>query len=222
MQSPEELIGYTFKNKNLLKQALTHSSCTADIHKNYERLEFFGDKILGFCIAQMLFEKFIDEPEGNLSMRYTSLVCKEAVSDVVRKLGVDKYVIIANEEIRDSDNVLCDIGEAIIGAICIDSSVESAMKFIQDNWNDMLEKYKKAPKDSKSMLQEVAHDLKFPTPVYSVVEKSGSEHLPVFTIKVTLGDKKQALGKGQNKKNAEQDAATQMLEMLGVHNEFRQ
>jgi len=220
MKNPEELLEYGFKNKKLLQQALTHSSYTSDIHKNYERLEFLGDRILGVAVAKMLCEKFPNEPEGSLSQRHTSLVCKEAVSEVVRNLGINHHVIIANEEIRDSANILCDVGEALIAAICIDSNIENAMNFVEKNWEPLLEKYKTPPKDSKTMLQEIAWEKKLGSPEYAIIEKSGSEHLPVFTISVTLQNGQSAIGKGLNKKAAEQEAATKMLKDLGYRNEL--
>ena len=93
MQELEEKIGYTFKTPKLLQQALTHSSFTPDIHKNYERLEFLGDRILGVTVADMLCRAFANEPEGSLSQRFVCLVCKETVAEIVRGLGADKYII---------------------------------------------------------------------------------------------------------------------------------
>ena len=215
MTTPENLINYVFKDKKLLDQAMTHSSCTTDIHKNYERLEFLGDRILGVGVAKMLYEKFPDEPEGSLSQRHVALVCKEAVSEVVKNLGLDKYIIIANEDAKDSVNVLCDVGEAIIAAICVDSNIENAIKFVQDNWEGLLEKYKNPPKDAKTTLQEVSWKKKLGNPTYEIIAKTGSEHLPVFTVEVKLAKEHKAQGKGTNKKLAEQAAAKEMLAKLG-------
>ena len=215
MQNPEELINYVFKNKKLLNQALTHSSSTTDIHKNYERLEFLGDRILGVGVAKMLYERFPDEPEGSLSQRHMALVCKEAVSEVVKNLGLDEYIIIANEDAKDSINVLCDVGEAVIAAICIDSNIDNAIEFVHKNWECLLEKYKTPPKDAKTKLQEVSWKMKLGNPTYEIVAKSGSEHLPIFTVEVSLGKEHKALGNGTNKKLAEQEAARAMLLMLG-------
>jgi len=218
MQNLENFLGYEFKNKNLLKQALTHSSVSSDIHKNYERLEFLGDRILGFTVAYMLYEHFPDEQEGDLAPRHTSLVCKEAVSEVAKMLHIDEYVMITNETIRENDNVLCDVGEAVIGAICIDSDVNKAIDFVRRNWEPLLEKYVTPPKDAKTMLQEVAHTLKFGSPEYVVLEKTGAEHLPMFKIAVQFSNGKQTIGEGHSKKLAEQQAAAKMLEQLGYQN----
>ena len=215
MENPEDLIGYVFNDKELLTQALTHSSCTSDIHKNYERLEFLGDRILGVGVAKLLYEKFPDEREGNLSQRHMSLVCKEAVSDVVKKLGLDQHIIIANDDARYSINVMCDVGEAIIGAICMDSNVDNAVQFVNKNWESLIEKYKTAPKDSKSKLQEIAWKMKLGIPNYNIIAKTGEDHLPVFTVEVHLDQDLVASGKGTNKKLAEQAAAKEMLEKLG-------
>lgn len=218
MQNLENFLGYSFANKNLLKQALTHSSVSSDIHKNYERLEFLGDRILGFTVAEMLYKHFPNEPEGDLAPRHTSLVCKDAVSEVAKLLHIDEYVMIANEDIRENDNVLCDVGEAVIGAICIDSNVNNAIDFVRKNWEPLLEKYVTPPKDAKTMLQEIAHTLKLGAPEYVVLEKSGAEHLPLFKIAVNLAGGRQTIGEGHSKKLAEQQAAAKMLKQLGCGN----
>ena len=105
----EKILNYKYKNPALLKQALTHSSFASDVEKNYERLEFLGDRVLGLSIASLLYNIFPHEPEGSLSQRHTGLVCKETVAMVAKTLQLDKYMIVANEEIRDNENVLCDV-----------------------------------------------------------------------------------------------------------------
>ena len=218
MENIEKSIDYTFNNKKLLKQALTHSSVTSNTGENYERLEFLGDRILGVGVAQMLYEKFPNEPEGSLSQRHVCLVCKEAVAEVVRKLGIDGHIISADKEAKASENVLCDVGEAVIGAICIDSSVDNAIAFVRRNWEPILESYKRPPKDAKTLLQEVAFTLKLGNPEYVILEKSGAEHQPVFKIAVKFSNGQSATGTGHNKKLAEQEAAAKMLKTLGYEN----
>lgn len=220
MQELEEKLGYTFQHKELLKRALTHSSFTSDIHCNYERLEFLGDRILGVTIAEMLTETFLDEPEGSLAQRFVRLVCKEAVAEVMCKLGVGPFIISgANQDVRSSVGVLCDVGEAIIAAIYEDSGcMETAQKFVRCHWKELIDKRSHPHKDFKTYLQEKSAQLKLPMPVYQQVSKTGPAHAPEFVVCVSLGKDYCAKGVGANKKQAEQAAAAKMLAELGVEN----
>ena len=210
----ENNIGYCFKNKKLLKQALTHSSITTHIGNNYERLEFLGDRILGVAVASSLYNEFPFEPEGSLSPRHTRLVCKETVSQMARLLHLDQYMYIATEDIRNNENVLCDVCEAVIGAMCIDSDLQTAVTFVQKHWQPLLHKDMTPPKDAKTHLQELAHAKGFATPVYEEISRSGSEHEPIFTMCVKIGNLHPQTGQGHNKKLAEQAAATKMIALL--------
>ncbi len=219
MEKIEQKIGYNFKNKVLLQQALTHTSVTSNIHRNYERLEFLGDRILGLTIANMLYEMFPDEPEGNLAQRYAILVSKETVSDVVIKLNIPPYIAVQMNEIRESENVLCDIGEALIAAIYLDSkSLSTAQKFIKDNFQSYIDTKSEPHKDYKTTLQEKAYQLGYNTPKYTLIEKKGSEHEPIFLVEADIGKDKKSTGVGKNKKQAEQMAAERMLKILGDNN----
>ena len=210
----ETALGYIFKHKSLLKQALTHSSVTGNTDENYERLEFLGDRVLGLAVAEMLYKEFKKEPEGSLSQRHTALVCKETVAEVSRNLGIDKKVRIATEDIRENDNVLCDVGEAIIGAIFLESGADKAFAYVRHHWEKQLHKAVIPPKDCKTALQEMAHTKGLEMPVYEVIKREGSEHEPIFYIAVRLGVDREEIGTGKNKKLAEQDAAHKMLEKI--------
>lgn len=214
MDKIEKIIGYTFKNQALLRQALVHSSSSSDLNKNYERLEFLGDRVLGLCIAFLLYQEFPHDPEGNLSQRHVALVNKETVADVARSLNVGPYIKLANEEIRDNDNVLCDVCEAIIGAIYLDGGHEEALKFVRQNWCSCLTKTLTPPKDAKTTLQELAHVKGLGVPVYHVLKREGSEHEPVFYIGVALHGVSETIGTGRNKKHAEQEAAKLMIKKI--------
>lgn len=214
----EKILGYEFKDINLLKQALTHSSYSSKISENYERLEFLGDRVLGLAIARLLYKFFPNEPEGSLSQRHTGLVNKDRVSEVALSLNLDKFVIVANEEIRDNENVMCDVCEAVIGAIFIDGGCECAILFVNNHWKELIDRNVAPPKDSKTCLQEVAHEKNLGAPMYRVVSREGSEHEPVFHMEVVLGEGLIESGSGRNKKLAEQEAAAKMLKRLGIHN----
>jgi len=210
----ETVLGYHFKNQQLLKQALTHSSVTSHIGSNYERLEFLGDRILGVGIAGTLYKEFSQEPEGSLSPRYMHLVCKETVSEVAKKLLLDKYMYVATEDIRENENVLCDVCEAVIGAISIDSNIDEALSFIGRHWKTLIHQDITPPKDFKTRLQELAHAKGYKTPIYEVISRTGSEHEPTFTVEVRIDNLPPQSGSGHNKKLAEQAAAAKMIPLM--------
>lgn len=214
LEDLQNILKYHFKNPQLLRQALTHSSHTTDVAQNYERLEFLGDRVLGLSIAALLYKIFPNEPEGNLSQRFVGLVCKETVAQMAQTLHLDRYMIVANEDIRSNENVLCDVCEAVIGAIFIDAGDEEAISFVDTHWKELIDKNVEPPKDSKTKLQEVAHSKGFPLPEYVVLSREGSEHEPIFHIAVKIGKLPPAVGTGRNKKLAQQAAASQMLERL--------
>ncbi len=184
MEDLEKTLGYHFKDKNLLRQALTHSSCSSDVSKNYERLEFLGDRVLGVAMAHLLYNLFPDDPEGNLSPRHTRLVRKETVAAVARELGLNHYIRAENKNLRDNENVLCDVAEAVIGAICIESGFATAIDFVDRHWRHLINQNAAPQIDNKTTLQEMAHRLKY------------------------------GIGCGKNKKAAEQDAAAKLIEEL--------
>ena len=219
MEKLQETLQYKFRNPKLLQQALTHSSVTGNEHRNYERLEFLGDRVLGMTMAHLLYKMFPHDREGELAQRHVKLVRAETVAAVVKKLHIDKYIIAKDKETTQSINVLCDVGEAIIGAVYIDSNIEQAIAFVERNWRDMIDMADSgSEKDYKTRLQEKFHTLKLGFPAYELVSKEGSDHNPMFTIKVALDDKIYAVGQGKNKKLAEQQAAENLLKLMEKEN----
>lgn len=210
----EKILNYKYKNPSLLKQALTHSSFASNVDENYERLEFLGDRVLGLSIASLLYKIFPHEPEGSLSQRHTALVCKETVAMIAKTLQLDQFMIVANDEIRDNENVLCDVCEAVIGSIFIDSGCMEAIQFVNMHWRELIDKNVAPPKDAKTLLQEVAHAKGKGVPVYKLEGREGSEHEPVFYMSVALEGVSPEIGEGRNKKLAEQEAAAKMLKRL--------
>lgn len=207
-------IDYEFNNRELLIQALTHSSVTRNKHKNYERLEFLGDRILGMTIAHLLYNMFPNDDEGKLSRRFTQLVRAETVAEMARRLKLDEYIVAQDKETSTRMNVLCDVCEAIIGAIYIDSDIASAISFVEKHWNGFLAANVPAQKDHKTSLQEYLQKHKQSFPMYEVIEKSGEEHNPLFKVKVSSENGYFALGDGHSKKEAEQNAALELLKIL--------
>lgn len=214
METLQDILKYRFKNKSLLEKAITHGSINPDVDKNYERLEFLGDRVLGVAIASLLYRIFPSEPEGNLSQRFVGLVCKETVAEVAKTLKLDVFMKVATEDLRMNENVLCDVCEAVIGAIYIDAGVDGAIEFVNNHWRELIDKNVAPPKDSKTNLQELSHHLKLGTPQYRLVSRSGSEHKPLFEMEVVLDDGQSAKGSGTSKKLAEFAAAEAMLERL--------
>ena len=183
MDKLEEILEYKFEKRDLLEQALTHGSVTRAL-TNYERLEFLGDRVLGVAVAEMLYMMFPKEPEGSLSQRFVALVCKESVAEVALKLGLDRFVHAERLDVEKNDNVLCDVAEAVIGAMYLDAGSEKAIAFVKKNWEELVHKYSKPPKDAKTALQELTHHNLWSMPVYEEVGREGKEHDPKFFIKV--------------------------------------
>lgn len=219
MKKLQQNLKYTFKNTDWLKQALTHSSLSSDIHKNYERLEFLGDRILGVTIADILCQTFVNEAEGELAQRFVHLVCKETVAEVMRNLNVTDYIEAANPEVCNKDNVLCDVGEAIIAAIYYDSGdLTEAQNFIRTHWKSLIDRKSHPTKDDKTHLQELAAQLSLPLPQYQLISKTGPEHAPSFEVQAIVGNQFRANGIGATKKQAEQNAAAQLIALLENNN----
>lgn len=218
MDKLEQILGYHFKDKSLLKQALTHSSKTGNVAKNYERLEFLGDRVLGVAMAHLLFNMFPKEKEGNLSPRHTRLVRKETVAQVALSLKLNEYINAEPKEICLNENVLCDVAEAVIGAICIDSNFETAINFVDKHWKFLINQSAKPQRDNKSVLQELAHRLKSNTPEYEMLRKEGTEHEPYFFVRVKVEAMGEAIGSGKSKKLAEQDAALRLIKKYEEQN----
>ncbi|MCR5656819.1 MAG: ribonuclease III [Butyrivibrio sp.] len=214
----EKKIGYTFKNKNLLLQALTHSSYANEqkINKrgDYERLEFLGDAVLELVSSHYLYEKYPDKKEGEMTKLRASMVCEPALSYSAQEIQLDKYLILGKGEEatggRHRESIISDVMEAIIGAIYLDSGLEAARthiaKYILDNPEEKQIFY-----DSKSVLQEMVQkdgngDLR-----YEICGEKGPEHDKIFESAVYVGDKKLGEGSGRTKKAAEQKAAYQAI-----------
>lgn len=214
MEELEEILKHRFNNAGLLKTALTHTSVNSHVARNYERLEFLGDRVLGVSVASLLYRIFPSEPEGSLAQRFTALVCRETVAEVARTLDLGRFMIVADEEIRKNESVLCDVCEAVIGAIYIDGGVEAAIDFVNHHWRELIDKKVAPPKDAKTALQEAAHVKGLGVPHYETVERSGPEHAPVFTVRLKMAGTKDVIGQGHNKKLAEFDAAAKMLEQI--------
>jgi ribonuclease-3 len=210
-----EKLGHEPRDVHLFELALTHSSVGAD---NYERLEFLGDRILGMVIAHALFERYPNEPEGNLSKRYNGLVDRDTCAENGREIGVPALVRLGKQAREDgasqSENVVGDVMESLIGALYLDGGMEAARRFILNLWEPDLAMQRRAPQHPKSALQEFAAARQCKVPVYEVVGRSGAHHAPKFTIRVSVPGLGEAIAEGTSKQEAETAAAAALLKQL--------
>tara|TARA_Y100000590_G_scaffold460005_1_gene618366 strand:- start:272 stop:934 length:663 start_codon:yes stop_codon:yes gene_type:complete len=207
-------INLKFKNLNFLKKSITHKSY--DSVNNYEKLEFLGDRILGFVISKKLIELYPNEKEGILDKKLASLVNKNKCLEIAKSLELEKFILIGNKGKKDKveNKILADSVEALIGAIYYDKGFYSSEKFILNLWNNFIKVSDLTIIDSKTKLQE--HSLKkFKSlPIYKLVSSKGPKHKPKFTISVKLKDTKFYEGSGDSKKKAEQNAAKKLLDII--------
>ena len=218
IQSLEKILNYNFNDKNLLELALTHRSFQG---KNNERLEFLGDSILNFIIAELLFKKFNTSPEGDLSRLRSQLVKSSTLSEIGILLNLGDYLILGEGELKSSGwrrpSILADSVEAIIGAVFIDGGIKASHNLIVDWFKDKIDSINPndIEKDSKSLLQELLQAKKIPLPDYNVISIEGEAHCQYFKVSCTIPKLGVTIeGEGSSRKIAEQGAAEEMLKKL--------
>lgn len=211
----EDKLGHRPRDLAPFEAALTHASFGEG---NYERLEFLGDRVLGLAVAHWLIETYPDEPEGNLSQRLNALVTREVCAEIARELELTPRLRLGRQAIDDgvfdSDNVLGDVVEALIGALYLEAGFEAASKFVRAAWADRVDRLAAPPKHPKAALQEWTAAQKRRAPHYEVVEARGPDHARRFTVTVTIKGVGEATGTGLSKQEAETDAARAMLKAL--------
>lgn len=209
-----ESIHYTFKDQTLLKRALTHpSSLRSQTVSHFERLEFLGDRVLGLIVADMVYNRYPLEKEGDLAKRFAALVCREACLEVANAIQISDYLKASMLDTAPHSVILADAVEALIGAIYLDGGLEAAVGFVYAYWPPLLEKDIRPPKDAKTTLQELAQSKSLGSaPFYEVLEHSGPAHTPTFKVKVVVEGLGEAVGTGTSKRQAEQMAAKLLLE----------
>ncbi len=197
----------------LYARALTHGSTGED---DYQRLEFLGDRVLNLTVAEMLYLQYPDDAEGRMAHRLNALVNGGTCADVARMIGLPPLLKLGKQAhddgARDSENVLGDVMEAIIGAIFLDKGFAPARDFVLIHWTPLLNSQEKAPKHPKSALQEWAAASRRGTPFYEVTAKSGPPHSMTFTVTVSLKGLDAVSAEGPSKQAAETKAAEQFLE----------
>ncbi|MDX1949188.1 MAG: ribonuclease III [Rickettsiales bacterium] len=218
----EQKIGYNFRNRSLLAQALTHPSTKKTLHsKDYERLEFLGDSVISLLVSEILYQYFPFEDEGALAKRRASLVCREGLSEIAQNINLGEYLIIsAGEEGsggRHNKANLENCFEALVAAIYVDNGINSARDFIDKFLKPFVFQAKEPPKDPKSKLQEWAQKNGFDLPKYDIVSITGPAHQPDITIELKLNDKS-VIKNSSSRKDAERMAAEEMLKILDIEN----
>ena len=211
-------LGYDFKDSSLLNRAITHRSKTK---KNYERLEFLGDSILGFVIAEVLFEKFPDSDEGRLSQVRSKLVKGATLAKLALELQVDEYIILGDSEKNGThkrEKILEDVVEAIIGAVYLDSDFATVKKVLLGWYSEIFaaEDFDIIKvKDNKSALQEILLQQGYNLPIYDIVSIDGKDHEQIFTVSATCKEYDVAASaEGKSRKKAEQAAAGKMIPII--------
>ena len=216
-QKFEKQLGISFKNLDLLVEALTHRSYLNE-HRDYagnhnERLEFLGDAVLELAATDFLFKKFPTKPEGDLTSYRAALVNTVSLAESAQALGINDYLLLSKGEAKDvgraRDVILADTFEAIIGAIYLDSGYKEANEFIEKNIFQKIDDVlaKRLYQDAKSRFQEIAQEKRGITPRYETISEDGPDHAKLFTVGVFIGTEEIARGEGASKQEAEQFAA---------------
>jgi len=220
----ERTIQYTFQNKSLLVEALTHSSYVNEGTKKKrrcnERLEFLGDAVLSIISAEFLFEKYPNENEGTLTKRRSVLVCTKSLSEFAKSISLSDYLImgkgaaISGDEKRNT--VLENAFEALIAAVYLDGGMEQAKAFVLPFLNRELAKPEVQFKDYKSQFQIIIQQNPDEVFQYKLVDEYGPDHAKRYVVELYVNSNVVGRGEGSSKKNAEQEAARQALELMGI------
>ena len=214
-QDLQKKINVKFKNLDLLIQSLTHKSF--DTKKNYEKMEFLGDRVLGLVIAKKLLETYPDEKEGILDKKFASLVNKNTCLEIAKKINLEKYILTFNpnnKKIKIEDKIISDSCEALIGAIYLEKGLATAEKVILDLWKNNIIDSIITQIDAKTKLQELSLKNFKKLPIYKLISNTGPRHKPSFKVGVKLPNTKYFFGSGKSKKDAEQNAAIECLKNI--------
>jgi len=211
-------IGYTFKRPELLHRAVTHSSMSSPTRDDNQRLEFLGDRVLGLVMAEALFMADTSASEGQLAPRFNALVRKETCADVAREIDLGAVLKLGRSEMlsggRRKEALLADAMEAVIAAVYLDGGFEAAKALVLRLWGKRVTAVDADARDAKTALQEWAQARKLPPPKYVVVERTGPDHAPVFTIEARLENGESQSATANSKRQAEQAAAKLLLESV--------
>ena len=224
MERLEKNIGYVFQEKRLLKEALTHSSYANENRKSgfesNERLEFVGDSILGFIVAEHLYSGELDMPEGQMTRTRAELVCEKSLEIAANDMQLGQVLRLGRgEELsggRSRPSILADAFEAVVAAVYLDGGMKPAVKLVERFILAQMKSGGQAATDYKTALQELVQKESGQTLEYAIVSESGPDHMKYFFVEVRLNGTVKGTGSGRNKKEAEQAAANAALEVLAT------
>jgi ribonuclease III len=231
LKSFQKSLNYSFKNEELLIEALTHKSFSIEENKEQahnERLEFLGDSILNFIVAEKVVNLFPNEQEGVLSKKRASLVNMHKLAEIAKKFELDKYIQFGPGELKQGSHLNARIQgsciESLIGAIYQDSGFENAKKWVLAQYSKedffIEDTHASFAMDYKSRLQELTQKYRLGTPIYELLLTSGPAHKPQFLVSLKLNEQEKSRADGASKKNAEQRAAELYLnELIRTHKE---
>ncbi|MBW3559740.1 MAG: ribonuclease III [Proteobacteria bacterium] len=218
----EARIGYQFTDRDLLERALTHASVGEGARRvrDNERLEFLGDRVLGLLAAEHVTDSYPSVREGQLNTKLVGLVNKGACARVARRIGLGPALRLAPGETktggREKDTILGDACEALLGAVYLDGGMDAARALFAREWAEEFAALDEPRvSDPKSQLQQWALQVKRQLPIYRVVERSGPDHAPAFTVEVRVDHLEPAMADGKSRQEAEKAAALALLQREG-------
>lgn len=222
MQKLEQILNCSFKNRGLLEQAFTHSSCKQKKIdcETYERLEFLGDSVVNFLTTEFLYLKYGNENEGLLSKKKSALVSGAAFANVAKQLDLHLYMATAKDVDKKNPALLANVFEALIGAVYLDAGIEKCKEilseFLFSKERDILQS--EIFQNPKTLLNEKTQELCLGPPVYEMLDEWGEIHKREFKMAVCAGGRQLGQGIGFSKKEAEQNAAKEaLLHLLKTH-----
>lgn len=219
MVNTEKKIGYVFVNKNLLKTALSHSSYANENHtRSNERLEFLGDSVLSIIISECIFNKMKNVNEGDLSKIRAALVCEHSLAEVAKTIHLSELIFLGRGEEKNGgrlrESIVSDAFEAVLGAIYLDSNIQTAREWLLGIMADRIDKAVngKLYSDYKTALQEIVQRDGRSFVSYKTIEESGKEHERCFVVQAYVNGVEKCIARGRSKKEAEQAAARKTIE----------
>tara|TARA_B100000029_G_scaffold464137_1_gene497895 strand:- start:1106 stop:1771 length:666 start_codon:yes stop_codon:yes gene_type:complete len=213
----EKDLKITFKNRTIIRVALTHKS--ANQKDNNEKLEFLGDRVIGLIISKKLYDLYPNESEGVLDKRFAYLVRKETCSEIAWSMGLQNYIVLGDLKkkiTRNDEKILSDCCEALIGAIYIEHGYDFVKNFILKVWKKKIDKSHTTVLDPKTKLQEFSLKLFKKLPNYKLINSKGPRHNPTYKISVSITGTKATMGYGNSKQQAQQDGAAKLLKQNNI------
>ena len=228
----QQQIGYRFDDHELLAEALTHPSVFPQRHRgrrrsrragaprNYERLEFLGDRVVGLVVADLLWRQYATEPEGDLTRRLAQLVRRDTLAEVAGAMGLYRYLHLSPAESAagagKKPTILADACEALIAAVYLDGGFAAAFAFVERFWMPLIAVMTAPPRDPKTLLQEWTQARGLGLPAYRLAAAEGPDHARRFTVEASVADQAEATATASSKRAAETAAAAALLERLTI------